>query len=296
MRIDLHTHSDRSDGTSSPRELVHEAVAAGLDVVALTDHDTAAGWDEAARAAPEVGITFIPGIEVSCRHDDHSVHLLAYLPDPTYESLKQELVAVLQGRSDRTPRIVAKLRELDYDVDEAAVARHARGAEAVGRPHVADALVEIGAFTSRDEAFEKLLSPGRPAYVGRYSPPLRDMVATVCAAGGAPVVAHPWGRHGSSSLQADVVADLVGIGLVGLEVDHQDHDPQQRRELREIARELGLVVTGSSDYHGTGKTDHDLGCNTTAPEQFEQLLASAAEHARTSGRSTPTVEWSLPSS
>ena len=296
VRIDLHTHSRCSDGTSSPGELVHEAVRAGLDVVALTDHDTSAGWEEAAAAAREVGITFVPGIEVSCRHDDHSVHLLAYLPDPSYEPLQEQLVAILEGRTRRTPQIIAKLQELGYDVDEAAVARHAQGAEAVGRPHVADALVEIGAFASRDAAFDELLSPGRPAYVGRYAAPLREMVAIVCAAGGAPVVAHPWGRHGSSSLPADVVAGLVDVGLSGIEVDHQDHDDRQRAELREIARDLGLVATGSSDYHGTGKTDHDLGCNTTAHEELERLLEAAAERARTSGRPTPSVERSLPDS
>jgi predicted metal-dependent phosphoesterase TrpH len=295
VRIDLHAHSDRSDGMSSPSQVVHEAVATGLDVVALTDHDTTGGWDEAAGTAREVGITFVRGIEVSCRHDDRSVHLLAYLPDPTYQPLRDQLVRIREGRSQRTPRIVARLQELGYDVDEAAVLRHARGAEAVGRPHVADALVDIGAFANRDEAFDELLSPGRPAYVSRYAPPLHEMVATVCAAGGAPVVAHPWG-HGSSGLRADVLAELVEVGLVGLEVDHQDHDEQQRAELRGIARELGLVVTGSSDYHGTGKTGHDLGCNTTAPAELDRLLKAAAERARTSGRPTPTVEWSRPDS
>jgi predicted metal-dependent phosphoesterase TrpH len=294
VRIDLHTHSKRSDGTSSPRELVHEAAAAGLDVVALTDHDTASGWDEAVRTGHEVGVTVVPGIEVSCRHDDHSVHLLAYLPDPTYEPLKEQLAAILEGRTGRTPKIVARLHELGYDVDEAAVARHARGAEAVGRPHVADALVEIGAFKNRDEAFDELLSWGRPAHFPRYAPPLREMVAVVCAAGGVPVVAHPWGRHGSSALGAEVVAELVELGLAGLEVDHQDHDEEQRTQLRRIARDLGLVVTGSSDYHGTGKIDHDLGCNTTAPEELDRLLLAAEDRARASGRETPTVEWSLP--
>src|SRR3954451_16775165 len=275
---------------SSPSQVVHEAVATGLDVVALTDHDTTGGWDEAAGTAREVGITFVRGIEVSCRHDDRSVHLLAYLPDPTYQPLRDQLVRIREGRSGRTPRIVAKLQELGYDVDEAAVARHARGAEAVGRPHVADALVEIGAFKNRDEAFDELLSWGRPAHVSRYAPPLREMVAIVCAAGGAPVVADPWGRHGSSALEPGVVADLVQTGLVGLEVDYQDHDEQQRAKLREIATDLGLVVTGSSDYHGSGKTGHELGCNTTAPEELDRLLEAAAGHARTSGRRTPTVE------
>lgn len=288
MRIDLHTHSDRSDGTSAPRQLVAEAVEAGLDVVALTDHDTASGWQEAEEAARELGIAFVAGMEISCTHQEVSVHLLGYLPDPTYQPLRQALDAVLEGRHERTPRVVARLQELGYAVDEALVARQARGAEAVGRPHVADALVSIGAFASRDEAFDALLAPGRPAYVNRYAPPLEQMVATVCEAGGVPVVAHPWGR-GPADLTADVLAELRGLGLAGIEVDHQDHDAEQRARLRGLARDLGLVVTGSSDYHGTGKIGHDLGCNVTAPEELERLLDLATANRRAAGRRPPDV-------
>jgi 3',5'-nucleoside bisphosphate phosphatase len=158
---------------------------------------------------------------------------------------------------------------------------------AMGRPHIADALVSLGVVRDREEAFEVYLSPGRPAYVHRYAAPLEDTMGLVRDAGGVSVVAHPWGRYGSSSLQAPDLARLQALGLSGIEVDHQDHGPEQRERLRGIGRELGLVMTGSSDFHGAGKVDHDLGCNTTDPEQLERLVDLAQEAGRASGRRTP---------
>ena len=289
MRIDLHTHSDVSDGTTSPAQVVADAAQAGLDVVALTDHDTTAGWDEAERAAADVGIGLIRGIEVSCTYLGRSVHLLVYLPDPTYPPLVEALQRVLDGRDQRTPRILAALREAGIDLDEADVARESRSAAAVGRPHIADALVRRGVVADRDEAFDRYLSAGRPGYIQRYAVPLEVMLAIVAGAGGVAVLAHPWGRYGGSVLDADALAALAGQGLAGLEVDHEDHDPRRRASLRRIAGDLGLVVTGSSDYHGTGKSGHDLGCNTTDPAELERLLALAAESARRAGRRTPEV-------
>jgi 3',5'-nucleoside bisphosphate phosphatase len=280
VRIDLHTHSDRSDGTSPPAELVRAAAKAGLDVVALTDHDTATGWDEAAEAADEVGITVVPGMEISCKHAGHGVHLLAYWPDPAYGPLVAELDRILEGRDGRTPQIVEKLRAHDIDITTELVARHGRDAAAIGRPHVADALVTLGVVTHRDEAFDRWLSPGRPAYVRRYAPAVEDMIGIVRDAGGVPVIAHPWGRRDNDDLKLDGLARLQEHGLVGVEVDHQDHSPDQRAELRAIAAELGLVATGSSDHHGTGKVDHELGCNTTAPEEYERLREEVGDRAR----------------
>lgn len=289
MRIDLHTHSDRSDGTLPPREVVRAAAAAGLDVVALTDHDTAMGWDEAAAAAQQAGIGFVPGTEISCVHAGQGLHLLAYLLDPAHPALVEQLARVLQAREERMPRICAALRSLGIAIREEDVRAGAGEATALGRPHIADELVRTGVVASRDEAFETLLSPGRPAYVPRYAAPVEEVLPLVAAAGGVSVVAHPWGRHGNSTLLHDGLAALRDQGLAGVEVDHEDHAPQQREQLRGIARELDLVVTGSSDFHGAGKTGHDLGCNTTEPDQLDRLLERADAAARAAGRPPSTV-------
>jgi predicted metal-dependent phosphoesterase TrpH len=276
VRIDLHTHSSASDGTDTPGDLVREAAAAGLDVVALTDHDAMSGWGEAQRTADDVGITLVPGIEISTRFHHRGVHLLGYLPDPTHPALVDELDRILEGRTARTPAIVAALREHGVDISEEDVRRESGGSVAAGRPHVADALVRSGVVADRTEAFATLLSPGQPGYVNRYASALEEMIALVAAAGGVSVVAHPWGRGSRSVLDAEALAGLKALGLAGIEVDHQDHAPAARAELRAIARDLDLVVTGSSDHHGLGKVDHDLGVNTTDPEQYERLMSLAS--------------------
>lgn len=279
MRIDLHTHSSASDGTDTPEDLVREAKAAGLDVVALTDHDATSGWAEAAAAADEVGITLVPGLEISTKFRHRGVHLLAYLPDPTHPPLVAALDRILAGRTERTPAIVDALRRHGIEITEDDVRREAGGSVAAGRPHVADALVRLGVSADRTEAFADLLNPGRPGYANRYAAPLEEMIPIVTAAGGVAVIAHPWGRSGGSVLDEEALAGLRDLGLAGLEVDHQDHDPAARATLRGIARDLDLLVTGSSDHHGLGKVDHDLGVNTTDPEQYERLLALAGSAA-----------------
>ena len=289
MRIDLHTHTRASDGTHTPEELVSAAAEQGIDVLGLTDHDTAEGWDEAARTAGEVGVALVRGMEISCRHLGQGAHLLAYLPDPTYPPLVTHLRKILDGRSSRVPAMLERLRSVGIAVDIADVRRAADGTAATGRPHVADALVALGVVPDRDEAFRRYLSPGRPAYVNRYAPALVEMVRVVEEAGGVTVLAHPWGRHGPESMTEGAIAELAGLGLAGLEVDHQDHTPSDRERLRAIARGLDLVVTGSSDHHGIGKLDHELRCNTTAPEEYERLMAMAATAAARSGRATPDV-------
>ena len=290
MRIDLHTHSNRSDGTTSPGVLVRHAREVGIDVLALTDHDTTEGWEEAAAAASEEGLTLVRGIEISCKLQGSAVHLLAYLPDPTYEPLADELERILDGRNARLPATVAKLRALGIDIDEDDVRRVAGDAAGIGRPHVADALVEKGVVQDRGEAFDTYLGSRGPAYVKRYAAPLEEMVRTVAAAGGVSVVAHPWGRrYTHQALDEARFAALKADGLVGIEVDHQDHDEPTREELRSIARNLDLVVTGSSDYHGEGKVDHDLGCNTTDPDELSRLVELARASAKASGRTTPEV-------
>jgi predicted metal-dependent phosphoesterase TrpH len=289
VRIDLHTHTRASDGTQTAEELVRAAAASGLDVLGVTDHDTTEGWAEAARTAAEVGITLVRGIEVSTKHLGRGAHLLAYLPDPTYPPLLEHLRKILDGRSSRVPAMLERLREAGVDVDISDVRRAADGTAATGRPHVADALVTLGVVPDRSTAFRRFLNPGRPAYVNRYAAPLVEMIRVIDEAGGVSVLAHPWGRHGEESMPESALTELAGLGLAGLEVDHQDHPPAARERLRAIARDLDLVVTGSSDHHGLGKHDHELGCNTTAPEELERLLALADAASARSTRTTPEV-------
>ena len=290
VRIDLHTHSNRSDGTESPADLVHRAHAEGIDVLGLTDHDTTEGWDEAADLAVRCDLTLVRGIEVSCTFEGSGVHLLAYLPDPSYPPLAAELQRVLDGRNSRLPATLERLRSLGIDIDVRDVRRVAGESAATGRPHVADALVALGVVADRNEAFNRYLGPQGPAYVRRYAADLETTIGTVADAGGVSVVAHPWAsRHDHTALDEPGLARLQDAGLAGIEVDHEDHDAGTRAALRSIARDLDLVVTGSSDHHGLGKVGHDLGCNTTAPEQLERLLARAGAAAQASGRSTPGV-------
>ncbi|GAA1501690.1 PHP domain-containing protein [Nocardioides humi] len=276
MRIDLHTHSSVSDGTASPADLVRAAATAGLDVVALTDHDTTAGWDEAVAAAEESGIGLVRGIEVSTRFRGAPVHLLAYLPDADDQALQAELGRIVAGREERVPAMLARLRELGVPATEEALAEVSPGNRVTGRPHVADLLVRLGAVADRDEAFARYLADDGPAYVDRYAADLTTMIGLVTAARGVAVVAHPWGRGSAAVLDDGAFAVLADAGLAGIEVDHLDHDARARGGLREIAGRLGLVVTGSSDHHGTGKTGHHLGCETTAPAQLERILDRAA--------------------
>lgn len=290
MRIDLHTHSNRSDGTDTVPGLIAHAREAGLDAIALTDHDTTDGWAEGRAAAQETGIGFVPGIEISCKLAYTSVHLLAYLPDPTHQGLADELARVRASRNGRMPAVVERLNEIGLDISTNDVLAQATGTPSVGRPHVADALVAAGIVADRTEAFDKYLADGRPGHVQRYAVEPTRAIELVRDAGGVPVIAHPWGRGSRRVLTADVIAGLTAYGLGGLEADHQDHSPADRAALRAIAADNGLIVTGSSDHHGLGKTDHDLGVNTTDPEQFEALLELArtnAANAAASGARPP---------
>jgi predicted metal-dependent phosphoesterase TrpH len=262
--IDLHTHSSASDGTEAPAELVQAAADAGLDVVALTDHDTTAGWGEATRAARRAGITLVRGTEVSARSRNVSVHLLAYLQDPAYPPLVDELAKIVDSRVHRAQRIVEALAH-DVPITWRQVLDQAGEGSVVGRPHIADALVAGGVVADRDSAFATLLDSRGPYYVPYYAPDAAAAVALIRAAGGVPVFAHP-GADGRGRIVADEVFDeLAEAGLAGLEVFHRDHDEAQRARLSAIAARLGLLVTGSSDYHGAGKLNR-LGENLTSPD------------------------------
>lgn len=272
QRIDLHTHSDVSDGTDSPAELVGKAVTAGLTTVALTDHDTFDGLDEAVTAGREGGIRVVRGMELSCSSSGQSVHLLAYGVDETDTALNSELDLVRGGRSGRLAGVLAKLAELGVPVTEAEVMTQVGDSPSVGRPHIADALVVAGHVADRQEAFDRFLADGGPAHVDRYTIDIRRGVDLVRAAGGVAVIAHPWSRGREASMPEELIESLVhDHGLAGIEVDHQDHDGPTRDRLRKFAERLGVLITGSSDYHGTGKTDHDLGVNTTSEEMLTEL-------------------------
>src|SRR5918998_891703 len=242
MRIDLHTHSTISDGTDAPAALVDRARAVGLDVVALTDHDTFAGLDEAATRGEQVGVQVVRGMELSCTRVGQSVHLLAYGADPDSPALAAELEKVRGGRMGRLSGVLARLAELGVPVTEEQVLAEVGESPSVGRPHIADAMVKAGHVADRTEAFDRFLADGGPAHVPRYAIPVER----------------------------------------GIELVHEDHDADPRARLPPLAGELGLLATGSSDYHGTGKLDHELGCNTTDPDVYEALMDRLAERQGTS--------------
>ena len=272
MRIDLHTHSVISDGTDTPGELVRKARGVGLDVVGLTDHDTFDGLDEAVAEAERVGIHVVRGMELSCSRHGDSVHVLAYGADPASPGLAAEMARVRDGRLGRLTGVLAKLAELGVPVTEAEVMAQVGESPSVGRPHIADALIKAGHVRDRQEAFDRFLADGGPAHVHRYTIEVDRGIDLVHEAGGLAVIAHPWGRGREHVLPPSLLEALVrDHGLDGIEVDHQDHDAETRQLLRTLAANLGLLATGSSDYHGAGKLDHDLGCNTTDPEVFDEM-------------------------
>jgi hypothetical protein len=281
MRIDLHTHSSVSDGTDTPSELVGKARAVGLDVVGLTDHDTFDGLDEAVAEGVRLGVHVVRGMELSCSRRGSSVHVLAYGTDPANPGLAAEMARVRDGRLGRLAGVLAKLAELGVPVSQAEVMAQVGESPSVGRPHIADALIKAGHVRDRQEAFDRFLADGGPAHVPRYTIEVDRGIDLVHEAGGLAVIAHPWGRGREHVLPPSVLEALVrDHRLDGVEVDHQDHDFDTRRQLRTLADSLGLLATGSSDYHGTGKLDHDLGCNTTDPTVFNEMQRRLADAAR----------------
>jgi hypothetical protein len=297
VRIDLHVHSNASDGTDAPAEVVRRAEAAGLDVLALTDHDTQAGIAEAQAALPP-GRTLVPGMELSCQLElassgerpsqtpvTRSVHLLAYLFDPHDPALSAETAQIRDDRTYRARAMVDKMRELGAGVTWEQVSAIADGA-VVGRPHLARALAASGAVATPADAFTAdWIADGGRAFVDRYAPGIARAVGLVRAAGGVPVLAHP--RSPGYEVPDEVIAELAGVGLAGIEVFHLDHDESQRMWLTELARSLNLIMTGGSDDHGAylpgGRppvppvgNGNGLGAETTPPQEYERLLALAS--------------------
>ncbi|WP_306190478.1 MULTISPECIES: PHP domain-containing protein [unclassified Streptomyces] len=273
MRIDLHTHSTASDGTDTPAELVLGAAAAGLDVVALTDHDTTRGHAEAIAALPE-GLTLVTGAELSCRIDGTSMHMLAYLFDPAEPALLAERELVRDDRVPRAKGMIAKLNALGVPVTWEQVARIA-GDGSVGRPHIASALVELGVVPTVGDAFtDQWLADGGRAYVEKHETDPFEAIRLVKGAGGVCVFAHPAAVKRGRTVPESAIAEMAAAGLDGIEVDHMDHDPDTRARLRGLAAELGLLVTGSSDYHGSRKSV-SLGEFTTDPEVYGEITRRA---------------------
>jgi predicted metal-dependent phosphoesterase TrpH len=273
VRIDLHCHSTASDGTDTPAELVRNAAAAGLDVVALTDHDTTRGHAEAVAALP-AGLTLVTGAELSCRIDGVSMHMLAYLFDPEEPELLAERELVRDDRVPRARGMVARLQELGVPVTWEQVARIA-GDGSVGRPHVATALVELGVVPTVSDAFtEEWLADGGRAYVAKHETDPFEAIRLIKGAGGVAVFAHPAAAKRGRTVPESAIAEMAAAGLDGIEVDHMDHDADARARLRGLAKELGLLTTGSSDYHGSRKTCV-LGEYTTDPEVYGEITRRA---------------------
>ncbi|MFG1709138.1 PHP domain-containing protein [Nonomuraea sp. M3C6] len=283
MRVDLHSHSTASDGTQPPADVVRRARERGLDVLAVTDHDTVAGHRAAIEALP-AGLTFVPGMELSCRRADQSVHLLAYLFDPLEPELQAECALLREAREQRGRRTVERLVELGVPVTWEQVSELAAGGP-VGRPHIARAMVAAGAIAEPALAFTpEWIGTGGRAHVSRYALDPERAVRLVRAAGGVSVLAHPKAASRGYILPDEWIADLARAGLFGVEADHPDHGADAREHLRGLAGDLGLAVTGSSDDHGE-LTGHRLGCETTATEVYERLTAAATGATPTTSQS-----------
>jgi predicted metal-dependent phosphoesterase TrpH len=273
VRADLHNHSSVSDGTEPPAVVIRRAAEAGLDVVALTDHDTVAGQREAAGALPP-GLTLLPGAEISCRLNGHSVHMLAYLFDPESDELAGEMAEIRESRLHRARAMVRKLTDLGVTVSWEQVSEIAGGG-VVGRPHIARAMIDAGVVSSIEEAFSPTwIGPGGPAYVSRYALDPAKAIRLVRAAGGVTVVAHPRGATRGWQIPDDVIADLAAVGLTGIEINHPQHNEAERARLTDLAARLRLVSSGGSDDHGA-LTGYRIGTEVAPDGGYERLIAHA---------------------
>ncbi len=272
--IDLHTHSNRSDGTFEPAEIVRRAAERGLEIVALTDHDTTAGLDEAVAAGRALGIEVVPGVEFSAEHERTSVHVLCYFMDVDDEGFQAELTRLRDDRFWRGERMVEKLQALGLPISFDRVREIAAGGNIV-RPHVAQAMVEAGIVGSEKEAFDLYIADGRPAHVPKHALDPVDAVGLILGARGVCVLAHPgmWGDQ--TSVPEGLIERMAAAGMQGLEVDHPDHDEQRRAHYRAVADRLGLIPTGGSDCHGDRYDPIRLGTSRCDPASLDALRAAA---------------------
>jgi 3',5'-nucleoside bisphosphate phosphatase len=272
---DLHLHSAHSDGTETPALVMAAAHRHGLRTVALTDHDTTSGWPEAADAASSLGMTFLPGMELSARHEWRSIHLLAYLVDPDDAELRAMTDRIRSSRLDRA-QLMAERISRDYDLAWEDIVAETRDGATVGRPHIADALVARGFVRDRAEAFAGILSPGGDYYIALYAPDPISATGLIAGAGGVPIIAHPAGRAGL--LPRRLMDGMFEAGLAGFELGHRENVEPATRTLRRLALDRDLIVTGSSDYHGLGKPN-EPGENTTSDEMVARIIAAGSGSA-----------------
>ncbi len=268
--IDLHTHTNNSDGTDTPHALINKALSSGITVLGITDHDTTSGWKDAI-AARRANLALVLGAEISClTQDDVAVHMLGILFDGENATMQTMLEESRDSRLPRMRRMTELLTADGIEISlEEVFAAMPEGAT-LGRPHLADALVAKGHIASRDEAFATLLHNGSKYYVTHLAPTPEDAIKVIRQAGGVAVIAHPFATRRGQTLSAMSFPSLIAAGLNGVEVEHRDHSQEEREQLRELARDLGLVITGASDYHGTGKLN-SIGENHTDPAEWARL-------------------------
>ncbi len=275
--IDLHAHSSVSDGTETPAEVVAAGVAVGLSVLALTDHDSTAGWAEAADAVRGTGMTLLPGMELSTQIYYSSVHVLAYLPDPTHPDLVAATDRIRDERLHRAESMVARIA-VDYELTWDDVLAHSTPGATIGRPHIADALVTRGHVPDRSAAFQSILHWQGGYYRPHEAPTPVEGIELIVAAGGVPVLAHPGARGPERRFDDRRVRALLAAGLAGVEIRHRDNAPAAVERWTRLAAQHDLIVTGSSDYHGLGKPNR-LAENTTTPEAYAAIVDRATGFA-----------------
>jgi len=274
--IDLHTHTNCSDGTDTPAQLVNKALAEGVSVLAITDHDTTSGW-QGAQDALRSNLSLVLGAEISCLTSDGiSVHMLGLLFDGRNLAMQSMLENTRDGRIPRAHKMIELLNAGGIKISMEDVESVKPDGATLGRPHIADALVKNGVVSSRDEAFTDLLHNNSPYYVAHMAPTPEEAISIIRAAGGVAVIAHPFASHRGQVLSSQDFFPLKNAGLNGIEVNHRDHSNEERNSLASIARELDLVITGASDYHGTGKLN-SLGENHTNQAEWERLESEANE-------------------
>jgi predicted metal-dependent phosphoesterase TrpH len=274
LEIDLHTHSNRSDGTFTPSGVVRTAAEKDLDAVALVDHDTTEGLEEALATGRELGVEVVPGVEFSAEYERTSIHVLCYWPDVDNVEFQTELQRLRDDRFRRGELMIEKLQALGFDIDFERVRAIAEGGNIV-RPHVAQAMVEAGIVATEKEAFDEWIADGKPAHVAKHALDPVDAVGVITRAKGLCVLAHPgmWGDQ--TSVPEELIERMADAGMVGLEVDHTDHTPEQREHYRALAERLGVIATGGSDCHGTRYDPIRMGTSLCAPESFGALKALA---------------------
>jgi predicted metal-dependent phosphoesterase TrpH len=272
--IDLHTHTNFSDGTDTPAQLINKAMANGITTLAITDHDSIGGWEEA-KMALRPGLSLVLGAEISCQTvDGISVHILGLLFDPNFNQLMQTLEQTRENRYSRMERIIKRINEAGIEITMSDVLEQLADGATLGRPHLADALVKKGVVKNRDEAFTQMLHNNSKYYIPHYSPLPEEAIKLIKQAGGVAVIAHPMASHRGRVISSQTFGSIINSGLDGIEVEHRDHTPDEKKELMNLAIEFDLAMTGSSDYHGNGKLNV-LGEYTTKNDQWEKLESKA---------------------